>query len=376
MGTNLEWKEADDGTEMMEKTKDDGTEMMEKTKDDGTEMMAEKTKDEKTKDDKRLRGQCEFTNVKSEIISLLKNCDAGSAIRERLERLSNLYGHAQSARVSSAEKLIEALAAPPRSAAAAAPPTPTYAEATAKPPQYPLPASPAKKTKKIIIKDSQKELYQKLKKAKMVMPRGLSILKNNFVEVSDSQSGALEDDLRKAGVDYRFLTKHDPKLTLTVPSWVDDEDVSKEQLVTDNPQVFTHTDDIREIFFYPLNERKTRLISIRVTPEAFYRLTQESMTITIGNCLRVKCRTDLRPRRCVNCQGYGHGKNNCRTEAKTTKPSHCFHCDRSDHNTGTRSCPIYQRHVRRVAENTDFGGGDDAVKRELAFMISKPVSPR
>ena len=83
---------------------------------------------------------------------------------------------------------------------------------------------------------------------------------------------------------------------------------------------------------------------------------------TIPNEVKIgfnKCEVSLyipNPRRCFNCQRYGHGANNCRQETRCVtcgrkghergddlcdKVKHCYHCEQG-HESSSRECPQYK----------------------------------
>ena len=75
------------------------------------------------------------------------------------------------------------------------------------------------------------------------------------------------------------------------------------------------------------------------------------------------------PRRCFNCQRYGHGKTYCSHDLVCPKcgeegheykdcqnEKRCYHC-RQDHETSSRECPMFKLEKLIIEENIDFGVG-------------------
>ena len=75
------------------------------------------------------------------------------------------------------------------------------------------------------------------------------------------------------------------------------------------------------------------------------------------------------PRRCFNCQRYGHGKTHCSHDLVCPKcgeegheykdcqnEKRCYHCTQ-DHETSSRECPMFKLEKLIIEENIDFGVG-------------------
>ena len=92
-----------------------------------------------------------------------------------------------------------------------------------------------------------------------------------------------------------------------------------------------------------------------------------------------KCNVTLyipNPRRCFNCQRYGHGTNNCRQETRCVtcgkkghergddlcdKVKHCYHCEQG-HESSSRECPQYKLEKIII---------EDKIKNNLTFKQAR-----
>ena len=97
---------------------------------------------------------------------------------------------------------------------------------------------------------------------------------------------------------------------------------------------------------------------------------------------RLKVRVYIpNPRRCFNCQRYGHGKNNCRNQTvcsncgqeghdheSCSNEAHCYHCEEA-HATSSRACPQWalEKQILTIKYTEDISF------QEARARVLKPV---
>ena len=128
-------------------------------------------------------------------------------------------------------------------------------------------------------------------------------------------------------------------------------------------EILRELHDIKQpvVAIHRISSKKTGTLKPTDTFIATFSVSDLPKDIKIGS-LNVKVRPYVpNPRRCFNCQGYGHGKMHCKNrtvcakcgqeghEYETcTNDPHCLHC-RGNHSASSKDCPKY-KHEKKILE--------------------------
>ena len=241
---------------------------------------------------------------------------------------------------------------------------------------------------KLVIKEPFESVVSKLKKDKDCLKNSklTSTMQSTTVQVNNGNLNKVKSCLNKSKITYKEVQKRLPVIKLgRIPHWVTKESLH-DSLLRDNVDIFTTEEDISNVYLYPTKSPKAqKSASVRISPNSFKRLVEIGGSLTIESMLRIDAYPDIKPSRCMQCGNMGHSKKTCQDQDETPT---CFHCgtkheqhlgrdcekaknggtscaacsisqqfsqNANTHHTFDGCCPIFQIHLRRLIEDTDFG---------------------
>ena len=217
--------------------------------------------------------------------------------------------------------------------------------------------------------------------------------KKSYYEVKPLGSGLLLIEVDQKQVHDKFLQikkLHNIPVSVSPHSSLNS---SKGTIFCDNldgmtdEQIREELEDQDVSSVYRIKKRDGEYTSLYILT---FNVTTLPKTVKIGY-MRCKVRAYIpKPRRCFNCQGYGHGKNTCSREPVCAKcaetgsehPSYddceddpkCCHCH-GDHPASSRACPMYlleeQIMERKIKLNLTNATAKEQVYSENPDLVQK-----